>query len=153
IATLSASLVAALVFTPTLGSLIGKPSEIHREARKSNGLYMRTVRLAIHHPILTILIAFALLIGVPMVYGTLGKTVEFFPNVEPDTGAVLVHARGNLSLTEQDQLVHQVENRVLAIPGLTNIYARSGSSGQGGGGLGGDVTADVVGQIQFEFAD
>jgi multidrug efflux pump len=153
VATLSASLVAALVFTPTLGALIGKPSEIHREPRNSNGLYMRTVRMAIHHPVIVLGLAFALLIGVPYMYAHLGRGVEFFPNVEPDTGAVLVHARGNLSLAEKDRLVREVETRVLAVEGLTNIYARSGTAQQGGGGLGGQVTQDVVGQIQFEFAD
>jgi multidrug efflux pump len=153
IATLSASLVAALIFTPTLGSLIGKATEIHRAANRREGLYMKTVRLAIHHPVIVIALAFALLVGVPFFYGTLGRGVEFFPNVEPDTGAVLVHARGNLSIAEKDRLVRQVETRVLAVDGLTNVYARSGSSSGGGGFLGGGATEDVVGQIQFEFID
>ncbi len=101
-----------------------------------------------------LLLAFGLLIGVPMVYGKLGKGVEFFPNVEPDTGVVLVHARGNLSLAEKDRLVRSVESHVLGIDGLSTVYARSGDSGNGGGGaLGGQVTEDVIGQIQFEFVD
>ncbi len=157
IATLSASLVAALIFTPTLGALIGKPSEHHAVDHdgRSDGLYMRTVRLAVHHPLIVILLAFGLLIGVPMLYGKMGRGVEFFPNVEPDTGVVLVHARGNLSLAEKDRLVRNVEQKVLGVAGVTNVYARSGGSGAGGGAsaLGGEVTADVIGQIQFEFAD
>ena len=134
IATLSASLVAALIFTPTLGALIGKPSEIHAaNARRRDGPYMRVVRVAIHHPVLVLVLAFALLIGVPVAYGSLGRGVEFFPDVEPDAGLVLVHARGNLSLAEKDRLVRSVEQRVIGVEGITDVYARSGGGGAGGG--------------------
>jgi multidrug efflux pump len=152
IATLSASLVAALIFTPTLGALIGKAHEIHHETRaRREGPYMRTVRLAIRHPGITIVLALALLFGVPYAYfaGGLGKGVEFFPNVEPDMGLVLVHARGNLSLAEKDRLVRSVEGRILDMPELSTIYARSGDMGQGND----QITEDVIGQIQFEFID
>jgi hypothetical protein len=43
-------------------------------------------------------------------YGKYGNGVEFFPDVEPDYGLVYVHARGNLSLDEQDAAVRMVEN-------------------------------------------
>jgi multidrug efflux pump len=153
IATLSASLVAALIFTPTLGALVGKPQFVSHDAAPREGWYLRTVRLAVHHPWITLLLAFALLVGVPVIYGNVGKGVEFFPDVEPDTGAVLVHARGNLSLAEKDRLVRTVEGVVLGIPGLSTVYARSGDIGGGSGFGGGDVTEDVIGQIQYEFID
>jgi multidrug efflux pump len=151
IATLSASLVAALIFTPTLGALVGKPHEVHHDSTRKDGLYMKTVRLAIRNPGITILLAFAMLIGVPILYGQVGKGVEFFPDVEPDVGIVLVHARGNLSLAEKDRLVRTVEGRILDMPELSTIYASSGGGGSQGGST--DVTEDVVGQIQFEFVD
>jgi len=149
IATLSASLVAALIFTPTLGSLIGKPQPAEHHKSTRDGFYMRTVRHAIHHPWLVLFIAFALLIAVPVVYGKVGAGVEFFPNVEPDTGAVLVHARGNLSLAEKDRLVRSVEAVVVAEKGVSTVYTRSGDMGQGSQ----DITEDVVGKIQFEFTN
>jgi multidrug efflux pump len=150
IATLSCSLVAALIFTPTLGALVGKPHEVHHDTARREGLYMKTVRLAVRHPGTVLVLALALLIGVPVLYGQLGKGVEFFPSVEPDVGVVLVHARGNLSLAEKDQLVRQVEAKVLEMDELSSVYARSGSTTQGGSQ---DVTEDVIGQIQFEFVD
>ncbi len=116
--------------------------------RRATAFYMRTVRLAIHHPWAVLLIAFALLIAVPTVYGKVGKGVEFFPDVEPDTGVVLVHARGNLSLAEKDRLVRTVESIVPQPEGLSTVYARSGDMGRGGST---DVTEDTIGQIQFEF--
>ena len=56
IATLSASLVVALFFTPTLGALLGKAAPVHDERRigKDRGPYMRTVRLALRHPGMTL---------------------------------------------------------------------------------------------------
>ena len=150
IATLSCSLVAALVFTPTLGALIGHQTEVHHDAARREGLYMKTVRLAVRHPGITVLIAVAMLVGVPIIYGKVGKGVEFFPEVEPDLGVVLVHARGNLSLAEKDRLVRAVEARLLPMDELTTVYARSGDMGQGASS---DVTEDVIGQIQFEFVD
>ena len=55
IATLSASLVVALFFTPTLGALLGRhPPPPHDERAAERGLYMRTVRLAVHHPLATL---------------------------------------------------------------------------------------------------
>ena len=149
IATLSASLVAALIFTPTLGALIGKPHEVKRDAIPSDGLYMKTVRLAVRHYIITILLAFGLLVGIVTLYGRVGAGVEFFPNVEPDAGVVLVHARGNLSVSEKDRLVRTVENRILDMEELSTIYTRSGDMGQGSD----QITEDVIGQIQFEFID
>ncbi|HMN88294.1 MAG TPA: efflux RND transporter permease subunit, partial [Bauldia sp.] len=149
IATLSASMVAALIFTPTLGALIGKPHLIPHDRVRREGPYIRTVRFAVRHPGLTLLAALLLLIGVPMAYGQLGKGVEFFPNVEPDAGVILVHARGNLSLSEKDRLMREVEARILDMDELSTIYARTGGTGQGNQ----DVTEDVIGQIQFEFVD
>jgi multidrug efflux pump len=149
IATLSASLVSALIFTPTLGALIGKPHAVHRDAAVRDGGYMKTVRVAIHHPWLTLLVAVAMLIGVPVVYSRVGSPVEFFPNVEPDAGVVLVHARGNISLAEKDRLVRSVETRLLDMKELSTVYARLGDMSQGSN----DITEDVIGQIQFEFVD
>ena len=51
IATLSASLVVALFFTPTLGALLGRAAPVpHDDRAADKGLYMRTVRLALARP-------------------------------------------------------------------------------------------------------
>jgi multidrug efflux pump len=150
IATLSASLAVALFFTPTLGALLGRASPVpHDERVKDRGLYMRVVRLALARPGATLLLALALLIGVQMAYGKLGKGVEFFPKVEPDYGQVVIHGRGNLSLDEKDRLVRSVEERVLKFAGLKTVYTRAGEQPRQSNELG----EDTIGVIQFEFAD
>jgi multidrug efflux pump len=150
IATLSASLAVALFFTPTLGSLLGKAAAVpHDERARSDGLYMRTVRLAVRHPGATLAMAAFLLVAVQVAYGKFGSGVEFFPNVEPDYGLVIAHGRGNLSLDEKDRVVAEIEQRVLSFDSLKTVYSRVGEQPRGSS----DITEDTIGVIQFEFAD
>src|SRR5438874_453689 len=151
IATLSASLAVALFFTPTLGALLGKAAPgagegAHaRDGHAPEGPYMRTVRLALRHPGMTLALAACLLIVVQLAYGRFGRGVEFFPNVEPDYGQVIVHARGNLSLEEKNRLVGEVERRVLQFDGMKTVYARIGEQPPGLA----ELTEDTIGVIQF----
>jgi multidrug efflux pump len=155
IATLSASLAVALFFTPTLGALLGKAarhpagaSGAGDEHVSDRGPYMRTVRLALRHPGMTLALAAVLLVVVQLAYGKFGRGVEFFPNVEPDYGQVIVHARGNLALEEKNRLIGEVERRVLEFDGLKTVYARIGEQPRGMS----ELTEDTIGVIQFEFA-
>ena len=147
IATLSASMVYALIFVPTLGSIIAKPFK--EPPRHKDGTYMWVVGKAIRHPVIVLLLAAGTLVAVPYTYGKIGNGVEFFPNVEPDYGLLYVKARGNLSIQEKDFLVRQAEQRIIGWPGLKNIYTRVGSSGQAGN----NAPADAIGTIQYEFVD
>jgi multidrug efflux pump len=148
IATLSASLVVALFFTPTLGALLGRAAAIPHDERVSDrGPYMRTVHLALHRPGTTLGLAVLLLIIVGVAYGKFGRGVEFFPDVEPDFGQVIVHGRGNLSMTEKDRLVAEVEKRVLMHNELETVYTRVGTQPRGLQ----ELSEDTIGVIQFEF--
>ena len=150
IATLSASLVVALFFTPTLGALLGKAAPVPHDDRTSDkGPYMRTVRLALRHPGMTLTLALFVLIAVQVAYGKLGRGVEFFPNVEPDYGLVVIHGRGSLSLDERDRMVRAVEERVLAFKELQTVYTRSGDQPRDSS----ELSEDTIGAIQFEFVN
>ena len=147
IATLSASMLYALIFVPTLGAIIAKPFKeppVHKD-----GAYMWLVGRAIRHPVIVLFLALGTLVAVPYTYAQIGKGVEFFPNVEPDYGLLYVKARGNLSIDEKDALVQQAEARILGWPGISTVYTRVGS----GGGAGNSAPADVIGTIQYEFVD
>src|SRR5437588_6188560 len=153
IATLSASLAVALFFTPTLGALFGKAARTvkspvpHAENVGDRGPYMRTVRLALRYPGMTLALAAVLLFAVHVAYGKFGRGVEFFPKVEPDYGQVVVHARGNPSLDEKNRLVTEVEKRVLAFHGPTTVYSRIGEQPRGMS----ELTEDTLGVIPFAF--
>jgi len=147
IATLSASMLYALIFAPTLGAIIARP--VKEVTAKRDSLYMRVVGRAIRHPWTVLAITVALLVAVPVTYSKIGNGVEFFPNVEPDYGLLYVHARGNLSIDEKDALVRQAEDRILGWPGIKTVYTRTGKAG----GAGNNVDPDVIGVIQYEFVD
>ena len=164
IATLSASLLMALLFVPALGARFGKPGAQDPEtARKlalaengelaeisgATGLYIRVLRGALGHPGKILGGAFALLIGVQYLYAVAGNGIEFFPNVEPDSAKVYIHARGNLSTNEKAALVLDVEKEVLALGEFKSIYTFVGKPSGGGQ----DIAEDVIGAIQLEFKD
>jgi multidrug efflux pump len=149
IATLSASLVYALIFVPTMGAIIARPFK--EPVRHKDGWYMWIVGKAIRHPVIVLMLTLATLAAVPFAYVTYGRGVEFFPDVEPDYGLLYVKARGNLSIEEKDALVRQAEARILGWPGIKTVYTRTG--GGGGGGAQDAGSADTVGSIQYEFID
>ena len=165
LATLSASLLMALIFVPTLGELIGKRSQLSDKALNSlaaaetgelheigglTGLYIRALEKALRFPGWILFGCFGFLILVYVVYALYGKGVEFFPKVEPTQAAVNVLARGNLSVREQDELVKQVEQRILGLDGIKTLYSHSGIGLASGGQ---DVPPDTIGVIQMEFED
>jgi multidrug efflux pump len=150
IATLSASLAVALFFTPTLGALLGRAAPVgHDERIGADSLYMRIVRQALRRPLATLGLSVAILAAVMLAYGKFGRGVEFFPDVEPDFGQVIVHARGNLSLAEKDRLVAEAEKHVLAAKGVQTVYTRVGEQPRGLQ----ELTEDTIGVVQFEFSD
>lgn len=165
IAVLSASLLMALVFVPTLGALFGKAGaaddpEMKKmlaasedgdlsEIKGFTGWYISVLETALKVPALVLVAAVVLLVGVQIAYGTFGKGVEFFPDIEPDFASVLVHARGNLSVYEQDELARVVEKRILGTKGMETIYTRAGKSTQKGS----DLAEDVIAQFQLQLDD
>lgn len=151
IATLAASLVYALFFVPAIGALIGKSNVPEDgDALSRRGLYMRSVTWAIDNPGKTILLTIAMLIAIPMVHARVGKGVEFFPDVEPDYALVQVRARGNLSLSEKDRIVRQVEQRLLGMDEIRTVYTRLGEMQRGGND---ELSPDTIGLMQFELID
>lgn len=147
IVTLSASMVYALIFVPTLGAIFAKAHV--EEEQKPDGWYMRLVKQAVRFPKTVLLLTIGLLGGIIYSYSQYGAGVEFFPNVEPEYGLMYVHARGNLSLDEMDRMVKPAEDKLLNWPGIESVYTRVGKT-RGGGQ---DIDEDVIGVIQYEFVD
>jgi len=165
LATLSASLLMALIFVPALGAQIGKASAGTENERRQlaaaetgelsdikglTGVYLGMLGAALRAPGTVLLAAVATLIGVQYYYATHGNGVEFFPDVEPEIAKVNVHARGNLSVEEKLDLVAPVERVVMEVGGYKSLYTYVGPTRQGGGD---EVASDVIGSIQIEFAD
>lgn len=164
IAVLGSSLIVALVFVPVMGSIFGKKYNPNAkktvnlaEAKSQDELndlkgpiriYISILNFALKIPGIIVLMTILILIGVQVLYATFGRGVEFFPNIEPKAASILIHARGNLSVFEQDKLVQEVEKRVLQVEGVKVFYTEAGKQDQQGGG---DLAEDVIGKITLEF--
>ncbi len=163
LATLSASLLMALVFVPTLGSFVGRPGAANSATMRAlaagqssqellalggfTGAYMRLLGLALRHPAKVLALAFFLLVGIQVVYANYGKGIEFFPDIEPDLAQVQVKARGNLSIHEKDALMREVEARMLGMGEFESVYARTGRQRNS------REAEDIIGTISLEFID
>jgi multidrug efflux pump len=161
ILTLGASLFMALIFIPVLGGIIGRNQPQTAKAKAAMhaaergdprdipgfaGAYVRLLEKAILRPGVTLLLALALLLGGFAAYGQFGRGISFFPSIEPEFMQVQVRARDNLSIYERDDIVRQVEARLIGTEGVESIYARSTMSAGGG-------EEDVIGTIQLDLVD
>ena len=159
--TLSASLLMALLFVPTIGTLIGKPGHFNEKIRHDllaaesgdlnsiggwTGKYVRAMRSTLKRPWLAFGCVTALLVLTYITYGKFGNGIEMWPEVEPNQGSIDIRALGDLSTTEKDQLVRMVEERVYGIAGVDNIYVRTGKSNTG-------AAPDQIGSIRLNFED
>lgn len=161
IVTLGASLAMALLFVPTVGTLIRSRTTASAQgtvdardpmAGLSNlhpftSAYLGFVRQALGHPGKVLLIAIAMLSAAYGAYYQFGRGYEFFPSVEPQQAVLNVHSRGDFSVDERDALVRQVESRVLGMPEIESVYTRTSVN------MGNETDADVIGQVQMRFVD
>mgnify|MGYP001815963345 FL=1 len=160
IAVLSASLFMALLFVPTLGAIFGRTGANTAEARRNlaaaetgnldevtglTGRYIQFLKRTLRRPWLNVAAVTGLLIGVYAAFFIFGKGVEYFPDVEQPFGMVDIRARGDLSTDERDHLVSQVEERVLGMPEIEFLYAKTGASDQG--------AEDQIGTLTLNYVD
>lgn len=145
---LLASLVMALIFLPTMGSVLSSsvkgPSVATSRFTKS---YKQVLSSILSFPFITFLIIMGLIIGVYFSYAKFNHGVEFFPNIEPEVMMLQVRARGDLSILEKDQMLQRIESRFKQLPEVESMYARSFASPAM------ELGADVIGTIQFKFVD
>ncbi len=161
---LGASIFVALIFTPALGSIMGRKAGVDEhllaEIEKSErgdpremsgfmGWYARMLSTLAQHPGRTSLGTLAIVIAVFVVFSKTPHRTEFFLEQDPEWVSVYVKARGNMSPDAQDVLVSQVERRLTGIKGVESLYVRTGSASSGGGPNA--PPNDTIGRIQVEF--
>ncbi len=160
IAVLSASLIMALLFVPTLGSIFGRTGANTAEARRNlaaaeqgdldsvtgfTGRYIQFLKRSLTRPWLSVAAVSGLLMTIYVAFFALGKGVEYFPDVEQPFGMVDIRARGDMSTEERDFLVRQVEQRVLGMPEVEFLYAKTGNSDRG--------AEDQIGSLTLNYVD
>lgn len=114
-------------------------------ANGAKARYLALLNRLLIHPVKTLFAVLAFTIVSYVVYGVFGNGVEFFPGIEPESIAIKVHARGDLSIYEQDRILKRIEDRLTGQSEIESVYTRTGSSGQD--------RADVIGFVQLEFID
>jgi len=155
IATLSASLAMALLFVPTMGSLIGKPRPVSATTRQRllqmedgdihslggfTGVYVKALEFALHHAWKILFATILFSIAVFMAYGASKLGMQFFPDVEPEGGNIVVRGYGDLSIHEKDSLMREVESALLEMPEIETLYVRTGGHNR-------------IGRIRYDLID
>ncbi|MEZ9320672.1 efflux RND transporter permease subunit [Vibrio sp. 10N.286.51.E5] len=145
IATLTASLIMALLFVPVLGGLIGKPQYVSSKSQarmvalhngdfsQATGLtkaYYHTLSLAIKHPFKILFSAILLAVAVGFTYSKAGLGAEFFPEVDPPFFNVKVRSHGDLSIQEKDDIMRDIELMMLNHDEFDTVYTRTGGDDQ-----------------------
>ncbi|MEZ9865353.1 efflux RND transporter permease subunit [Vibrio sp. 10N.261.51.A4] len=145
IATLTASLIMALLFVPVLGGLIGKPQYVSSKSQarmvalhngdfsQATGLtkaYYHTLSIAIKHPFKILFSAILLAVTVGFTYSKAGLGAEFFPEVDPPFFNVKVRSHGDLSIQEKDDIMRDIELMMLNHDEFDTVYTRTGGDDQ-----------------------
>ncbi|MEZ9658108.1 efflux RND transporter permease subunit [Vibrio sp. 10N.261.52.F3] len=145
IATLTASLIMALLFVPVLGGLIGKPQYVSPKSQsrmvalhngdfsQATGLtkaYYHTLSIAIKHPFKILFSAILLAVTVGFTYSKAGLGAEFFPEVDPPFFNVKVRSHGDLSIQEKDDIMRDIELMMLNHDEFDTVYTRTGGDDQ-----------------------
>ncbi|MGF1605402.1 MAG: efflux RND transporter permease subunit [Rhodothalassiaceae bacterium] len=156
--TLTGSLLMALIFLPTVGSLVGRPGESDANVMESlagdrrfdpntltglTGRYARGLAWCVRRPLLVMAGTAGVLVLSYGLFAIGNAGMKLFPDVPGDAGQVVIHARGNLSTLEKDRLVRRVEDRLQNINGVKHVSTRVGD-GQ---------AADTIGSIRLIYED
>ncbi|GLQ20997.1 efflux RND transporter permease subunit [Algimonas porphyrae] len=169
---LSASVLMALIFLPTVGALGGSLRERLRRGPKPEisdqalalageggdptkltgltGIYVRTVERLIRFPLIVLggvmlLCAIIVVAFSQSMAGPPPKPVEFFTQTPSDQVYVFIRARGNSTPAAKRELALDVERRIAdaRIEGIEGVYAVAGNAGGGGAQI--DGLADEPG--------
>lgn len=152
ISVLTAALVMALLFVPAIGASLKQKRQrstvTRREDTAINQWYTKILNRCVDNPGKVIFATVLTLVMVQVAYSNYGRGIYFFPPQEPDAATLNIHARGNLSVQEQDRLLSEVESQVVGLDGLKFVYATTGRPP----GAGANAPApDFIGDIKIEF--
>ncbi len=167
---LTGSLLYALLFGPVLGVIFGRPTAHSQQSvdavhlletgdptglETPTGNFARFLEKVTARPFVTMAIIIALLMSIFWAYGKFSRGTVFFSDSDAQFLQVSVRGRGNFSAQEANDLVLQVEQRILQVSGIRSLNSQTilpGSS-SGGGGFAGSPgsTSDRIGAIFLEL--
>jgi len=170
---LTASMLMALIFLPTMGSIIGfKPKKKNNSnaallagadgdpslLKGFTGIYVKFIQTLIRFPLLVIL-ALGLLATMVMggfqasMEGPPPKPVAFFTDSPSDQIFVFARTRGNSTAEQSLDIAEELEQRLSQIDGIESIYTLAGPNSGGGFSFDGpsNVPTDTSVRIYLEL--
>ena len=146
------ALFMALVFMPVTGVLLTRQRKhagqwVDELDDEGNRTYGRLLTVLLTSPVKTLGLFFGVLVLVYVIYGRFNHGIEFFPDVEPDSAQLRVHARGDLSIQEKDLMLQAVERRLYGLAEVKALYARTL------GVVDNQLGEDVIGVLTFQLID
>jgi multidrug efflux pump len=130
---LMASLFVALVFSPTICVVwAGRSPKPRQKDHWFIRGYRRFQQAGLENPGLALFLCTCLLIGLGVLYGKIGKGVEFFPQGDPERAMINVRLPQGTNIQETDRIVRLIEHRVESYkPWLKHVVTNVGSSSGG----------------------
>ncbi|MFV1530911.1 MULTISPECIES: efflux RND transporter permease subunit [unclassified Phaeobacter] len=146
--------LAAFGASVTLGA-----ASLHRTEKSVDAGYKHTpfghfIKFIVGNPVMPIVTIGAIAFAIMTVFTMFGQNnygVEFFVESEPEQATAYVRARGNTSLTEEDEMVRQTEQVILSHPAVVNVFSFAGEGGLNTDASGAQTPPDTIGQVQFEI--
>ncbi len=160
---LTGSLLYALLFGPVLGTLFGRPSAHSRQTAEAmhlletgdptllktpTGRYARFLTRVCSRPLFSLGVIMGVLGCIFWAYGKLSVGTIFFSDADPQFVQVSILGRGNFSASEVNELVLEVEQEVLQVPGIRFVNSRTLLPGGDGGS---SASSDRIGSIFLEL--
>jgi len=162
-AVLGWSLLYALVFVPTLGTVLGrrrgknKKLPEDRESEKSartlflplEKMYLKILKPVVNAPVKFAGIMFIFIFGIFALYFKFNSGQEFFTPIESQYGMIEIRAQGNLSINEQKEITLSVNRIVEQLEGVKQLYGYSSATNYVP--FGSDVSRDQISTILVEL--
>lgn len=162
-AVLGWSLLYALVFVPTLGTVLGrrrgknKKLPEDRESEKSartlflplEKVYLKILKPVVNAPVKFAGIMFIFIFGIFALYLKFNSGQEFFTPIESQYGMIEIRAQGNLSINEQKKITLSVNRIVEQLEGVKQLYGYSSATNYVP--FGSDVSRDQISTILVEL--
>ena len=162
-AVLGWSLLYALVFVPTLGTVLGrrrgknKKLPEDRESEKSartlflplEKVYLKILKPVVNAPVKFAGVMFIFIFGIFVLYFKFNSGQEFFTPIESQYGMIEIRAQGNLSINEQKEITLSVNRIVEQLEGVKQLYGYSSATNYVP--FGSDVSRDQISTILVEL--
>lgn len=170
---LTASMLMAIVFLPTMGSLIG-PRTITKptgnlqalsgvdgdpmDATGITGVYVRFINVIIRFPLLVIAATAIVLFCILSAFkasmaGPPPKPIEFFTENSSDEIYVMARIRGNTTPESDLAIGKMIERRLKDVAGIEAIYTVAGAGASGRGNISGpeNVPSDTAARVFLQL--